>query len=66
MSNALLFMEVLSGGIGCIFCILCLLASFRIYDPMNSVIIPCLICSVLGTLSNAFRVARTGVIENKD
>lgn len=63
MSGVLLFLEVLSGGIGCIFCILCLLATFRIYDPMNSVIIPCLICSSLGILSGAIRAARTGKVE---
>ena len=65
MSKALLFMEVLTGGIGCIFCILCLLATFRIYDPMNSVIIPCLLCSVLGVISGAFRTARTGKMNDE-
>lgn len=65
MSGMLLFMEALTGGIGCIFCILCLLATFRLYDPMNSVIIPCLLCSVLGTVSGAFRAARTGKINDE-
>ena len=65
MSGVLLFMEALTGGISCIFCILCLLATFRLYDPMNSVIIPCLLCSVLGIVSSAFRAARTGKINDE-
>lgn len=48
-------LEFVSSAVSCVFCILCLLSMLQVYNPMKSMWIPCIICTVFSIISDQLR-----------
>lgn len=59
-------LEMASSAVSCVFCILCLLSMLQVYNPMKSMWIPCIICTVAGIITDQLRKTNAMDLDKPD